>query len=138
MSGRLARIALVAVDTFAAVTAIGGGFALAVGLEGDRFPQSWLERTPFRSYVAPGLLLAGAVGGTAGVAAVASLRAPRAGGRASIVAGSVLASWIVGEILVLAKDEERVSPTEITYLAVAGAMSVLGWTVSRGPHALRR
>jgi hypothetical protein len=137
MSGRLPRVALVAVDTFTAVTAIGGGLALAAGLEGARFPTTWLEGTPFRSYVAPGVLLAGAVGGTAGVAAIASVRSPRAGGRASMVAGAVLASWIVGEILLLAKDDAVVSPTESLYLAIAGAMSALGWTVARGAHVSR-
>ncbi len=137
MSGRLPRVALFAVDTFTAVTAIGGGLALAAGLERDRFPTAWLDGTPFASYVAPGLLLAGAVGGTAASAAVASVRAPRAGGRASIVAGTVLASWVVGEILVLAKDDEVVSPTEVTYLAVAAAMVTLGVAVARGAHALR-
>ena len=89
MRGRLLRGALVAVDAFTAVTAVGGGAALAAGLERDRFPTSWLDGTPFRSYVAPGLLLAGAVGGTAAAATVASVGSPRAGGRASMVAGTV-------------------------------------------------
>ena len=32
------RLALVAADAFAAVSAVGGGVALVAGLEGDRFP----------------------------------------------------------------------------------------------------
>jgi hypothetical protein len=51
------------VDVFVALTALGGGIALATGLEADRFPLDWLRGTPFRNYVIPGLILAGVVGG---------------------------------------------------------------------------
>lgn len=90
MRSNRVRVALVTVDAFAAVTAVGGGLALATGLEGDRFPAEWLRGTPFSSYVVPGLILAGVVGGRAAVAAAATLRHPRAGGRASLLAGVVL------------------------------------------------
>jgi hypothetical protein len=45
------------------VTAVGGGTALATGLESDRFPAEMLRGTQFGSYVIPGLILAGVVGG---------------------------------------------------------------------------
>jgi hypothetical protein len=134
MSGRAwvgRRTALVAVDAFTALTAIGGGAALAGGMEGDRFPASWLDGTPFRSYVAPGLLLAGVVGGTAAVATIATVRQPVIGGRISMIAGGVLAAWIVGEVAILSKDGEVVSPTEAVYLAAAAAMIALGGSVAR-------
>jgi len=44
--GHRARAALVVVDAFAAVTAIGGGLALVAELEGDRFPSTWLAAAP--------------------------------------------------------------------------------------------
>jgi hypothetical protein len=88
------RVALLAVDAFAAVTAVGGGLALVTGLEGDRFPADWLRGTPFSSYVVPGLILAGVVGGSAAVAAAATLRSPRAGGRISMLAGMIMIGWI--------------------------------------------
>lgn len=93
--------ALVAVDAFAAVTAVGGGIALATGLEEDRFPATWLMGTPFRSYRVPGLLLAGLVGGGAACAAASTLRSPTTGGRASLLAGAVLMCWIGGETRLL-------------------------------------
>jgi hypothetical protein len=133
---RLSHLALISADAFAAITAIGGGIALAAGLERDRFPATWLTGTPFRSYVGPGLLLAGVVGGGAAAATVASIRSPRASGPASVLAGAVLASWILGEVVLLAKDEAVISPTEALYLGVAIAMTGLGLRATRARRLL--
>src|SRR5271157_1831394 len=57
------RIVLVVVDAVVGLTAIGGGIALAAGLEGERYPVEWLTGTPFSSYLIPGLILSVAVGG---------------------------------------------------------------------------
>ena len=57
-----AEVALLILAGFVALTAIGGGIALAAGLEGERFPAEWLEGSPFEDYRVPGLILAG-VGG---------------------------------------------------------------------------
>jgi hypothetical protein len=73
------RVAHFVVDAFAAVTAVGGGTALATGLESDRFPAEMLRGTQFGSYVIPGLILAGVVGGSVAVAAAATLLSPGAG-----------------------------------------------------------
>ena len=126
-----ARVALAAVDTFAAVTAVGGGIALATGLEGGRFPAEWLKGTPFSSYMAPGLILAGVVGGSATVAAAATLRSRRAGGPASLLAGVVLMGWIVGEIRLLKQPASRGTWTEFFFFAVGLMMAVMGLTVGR-------
>src|SRR5512135_3821044 len=79
-----ARLALVGLDGFAALTAICGGIALAAGLEASRFPATWLQGTPFASYLLPGLILAAVVGGSAAVAAIEAVRSARTGGRASM------------------------------------------------------
>jgi deazaflavin-dependent oxidoreductase (nitroreductase family) len=83
------------------------------------------------SYALPGSILAGAVGGTAAVATLATLVRPRLAGRASTVAGLVLAGWIVGEVLILTADGELVSLTEVVYLAAAAAMVGLGRSFDR-------
>ena len=126
------RAALVIVDAFVALAAIGGGLALALGMEGGRFPLAWLEGTPFADYVAPGLILAVAVGGSAAVATVAVVRDARGGGRASVVAGAVLVAWIVGEMLVLTGDGEIMSPTELVFLVTGAVTMALGAAVARG------
>jgi hypothetical protein len=124
-----ARAALVALDGFTALTAIGGGIALATGLEGGRFPAELLAGTPFQSYVVSGLILAGAVGGSAAVAAAATLRNPRAGGLASAVAGAVLMGWIAGEVGLLPREAR--SWVEAAYFSVGLAMVALGLTVGQ-------
>ena len=53
-SSRIVHTALIVLDGFTALTAIGGGIALAVGLERDRFPPERLRGTPFCSYLVPG------------------------------------------------------------------------------------
>jgi hypothetical protein len=57
--GSRTRRALIALQLFVLVTAIGGGIALGAGLEGGRFPLSWLAGTPFADYAGPGLILVG-------------------------------------------------------------------------------
>ena len=57
------RVAHFVVDAFTAVAAVGGGTAWATGLESDKFPAKMLRGTQFGSYVIPGLILAGVVGG---------------------------------------------------------------------------
>ena len=120
------RIALVSLDMFAAVTAIAGGAMLAIGLEDARFPADWLAGTPFDTYTIPGVILTGAVGGSAAIAAAAVWRRRR-GGPMSILSGVVLLGWIVGEIAILnGRRSDMISPMEGLYLAVALAMIGLG------------
>jgi hypothetical protein len=132
-----ARQALVAVDAFTAATAVWGGIALATGREDGRFPIAWLQGTPFHSYRVPGLLLAGLVGGSASGATVATLRSPRAGGRASLLAGVTMMGWIVGEIRLLKQPQSRGTVVEFFYLAVGALMASLGLAVGSprpSPH----
>jgi len=59
----LTRIPLIAVTAFVAVTALGGGLTLAlssifIGIRGDFLPPaSYLDGSPFASYLIPGLAL---------------------------------------------------------------------------------
>ncbi len=62
MASSWSRLPLVALEALVSLTGIGGGFALASGLEGGRFPLGLLHSTPFSSYVIPGLILAVFVG----------------------------------------------------------------------------
>jgi hypothetical protein len=56
--------------------------------------------------VLPGIILAGVVGGSAATAAVALVRSPSKGARASILAGPILMAWIVAEG-VMAQQPQR-------------------------------
>lgn len=129
MNNRI-RALLFITDLLVALTAVGGGIALIVGLETGRFPADWLEGTPFSSYVLPGVILAVVVGGSATLAALSLLRSPTGGG-ASVLAGVVMMGWIIAEILLLKQPSEP-TWTEVFYFALGLVMVLLGWLVGRG------
>jgi hypothetical protein len=132
-ANRFIRAALVGLDGFTALTAVGGGVALAAGLEGDRFPAGLLRGTPFRSYVVPGLILGGAVGGSAAVATACVLRSPWLGARASTLAGAVLMGWVAGEVLILRAPGAR-SRVEAAYFGIGLLMAGLGLAAAQTPR----
>jgi len=82
---RICGATLFIASILVALTAIGGGVTLAIGM--DKFPAAWLIGTPFRSYLIPGLILAVVVGGSAAAAVVATLCGPDAGALASMLTG---------------------------------------------------
>lgn len=97
------RVLLAALCLFAGLSAIGGGAGLAFGSDGSlmRIPLSLLAHSPFRDFFVPGLLLASIVGGVSTLAGVLLLvRHPRADAEA-LVAGGILSTWIVVEVLLL-------------------------------------
>ena len=118
---RILRGVLVALDAFVGLTALGGGVSLMTGT--DAFPASWLEGTPFSSYVVPGLILATAVGGSAIAATIAVAAGRRFGALASIVAGVVLMGWISGEVLLLKQPS---APTWIECLNFTAGIAMSG------------
>jgi hypothetical protein len=85
------------------LTAIGGGIELVWHPDGSfmQLPRSLLERSPFHDFLVPGLLLAVVVGGINTLAGVLVIvRHPRADAEA-IVAGAILAGWIMVEVLLI-------------------------------------
>jgi hypothetical protein len=131
IDGQRARIVLVVVAGFVAVTALGGGVALATGMEADRFPLALLDGTPFSSYLIPGLILALAVGGSATIATATLLRRSGASGFSSTLAGAILTGWIVGEVLLLPMERSWV---EVLYFALGIVMLLLGAARKRAPR----
>lgn len=100
MNTRLLRGSLIFLDGFAAVSALFGGLELETGWP-TRFPTSMLRGTPFADYLIPSLLLGIVVGGSAAIATAASIRSREAGALWSFIAGSIMAGWIVGEVVIL-------------------------------------
>lgn len=124
------RITLMSITAFIALMAVGGGIALATGLEDSRFPREMLAGTPFNSYVLPGVLLAVLVGGSAAVATIMLWRRARYGAAASVIAGGIMMGWIIGEILLL---EQPTEPTgiELIFFALGLALAGLGLMLQR-------
>ncbi len=84
---------------FSALTAIGGGIAMLLGL--DKFPPQWLEGTPFKTYRIPALILVCVVGGSSAVAFVAILLRSPLASTFTVAAGAIMMGWISGEVQIL-------------------------------------
>lgn len=108
---------------FNAVSSVGGGLALMV----DWIPEqaSWVRDTDFESNYFPGVILMAVVGGSSLIAAVAMRKRTDGWQLASIVAGTVMVFWIVGEVASI----RAFHFLQVIYL-VTGALVVL-WTPAR-------
>jgi len=115
-----------------ALTAIPGGIALVSGIEGARFPTSWLSGTPFHTYMVPGLILSLAVGGNAAIAFVLTIRRRKLARVWSALAGLCLAGFILVEIIILKQSPPGPTAMEIVYLALALPLALSGF--ARGGH----
>ncbi len=91
--------ALISLALFNAVSAIGGGIGLVTGTL--PVPTSLLARTPFDTYVVPGIFLAVVIGGSALVGALALLKRTRHSRSVSAAAGLIMVGWIAGETIIV-------------------------------------
>lgn len=114
---------------FVALTAISGGAELVTGWPREQ-PPEWLDGTPFDSYVVPGLLLGGVVGGTSAVAAWGAATGSRGWPAYVGLAGVVLTGWTVTEVAVLSQPEAP-TPVEWFYSGLGLVMVALGAAGSR-------
>lgn len=127
MNKRALRWTLVGLDAFAALCTVAGGVELVTGLKS--FPASWLQGTPFSDYTVPGLILGIVVGGSATAATVMTVRSTGEGAVASLVAGLMLAGWIVGEVLLL--NQPNPTPVEATFFGVGVLMAALAMWLAK-------
>lgn len=111
MKPQLARLVIGVLEVLIALSAIAGGIALLAGTYQDgvlieaggkaRFPLEWLQHTPFSDYTIPALILTIGVGGSSLLGAVLVWTFPKAGILASVVAGLIMAGFILVEMLML-------------------------------------
>ena len=124
MQHRLQHISLLLLTGFIALTAIGGGITLLVGLEANRFPLDWLRGTPFPDYTIPALLLAVVVGGSALAACILVLRRHRMSAPVSRAAGVIMMGYIVVEYLILQQEPPGPTNIEVFYFGL-GALIIM-------------
>lgn len=117
------RTILLGLLLFNGVTAVGGGLALMTGWIPDQ--ASWVRDTDFASNYFPGVILMAVVGGSSLVAAAALAKRTDGWQLASIVAGTIMVFWIVGEIASI----RGFHVLQVIYL-VTGAL-VVAWTPAR-------
>ena len=76
--------------------AVAGGVGLISG--GLKFPLEWLSRSPFTSYLIPGIVLLTVNGIGSLVGGIASFRRYRYAGEIAVALGIFLALWIVIQV----------------------------------------
>ena len=82
-----------------------------------------LARSPFGSYLVPGIVLFAVVGGTQALAAWAELRRWSRAGWLSVVAGVVLAGWIAVQAAMIGLGH----PMQPSLFVVGVVIAGLGW-----------
>jgi len=149
MKHKLIRIVIGVPEAFIALSAIGGGIIMLAGTyqggvlieAGGRgqFPLEWLQNTPFSDYTIPALVLVIGVGGSSLIAAVTVFTGREVGVLASLVAGLIMAGYIVVEVVML---KQRVSWIEGLYfglgLLISGLASYLWMAEDHHHHFLTR
>ena len=112
---------------FNGLSATAGGLALMT----DRIPEqaSWVRATDFPSNYFPGVILMAVVGGSSLIAAAALVKRSDGWQLASIVAGTIMVFWIIGEIASI----RGFHFLQVIYL-VTGVL-VVTWTPARQTEA---
>ncbi|WP_291048507.1 hypothetical protein [Herbiconiux sp.] len=114
---------------FVGITAIAGGAALVVGeISGDQSgllvpAPSYLEGSPFSSYLVPGLLLAVVVGGAQLTALAVLVRRPALAPAVTAMAAYTILIWIFVQMIII-----PFSPLQLVYF-LAG-LAEIGLVVS--------
>jgi hypothetical protein len=112
---------------FNGLSATVGGLALMT----DWIPEqaSWVRDTDFRSNYFPGVILMAVVGGSSLIAAAALVKRSDGWQLASIVAGTIMVFWIIGEVASI----RGFHFLQVIYL-VTGVL-VVTWTPARQTEA---
>jgi hypothetical protein len=84
---------------FSALNAFGGGFYGMFGAEG--IPVEWLEGSPFRNYIIPGMVLFFVIGGAFTFAAIAVFARLRIARKATITAIALVLFWLSVQVAII-------------------------------------
>lgn len=116
---------LVGLELFLALGAVAGGGAMLVDPtgEGQGLPADLLDGTPFRSYLVPGIVLLLANGLVPAAVAVLAIRRDPAAAWGHRAVAAVLASWMVGET-VLIGWASWMQPFFFAYAAAVAALAL--------------
>ena len=119
---------LLALLLFNGVSATFGGLALMTNWIPEQ--ASWVRHTDFPSNYLPGVILMAVVGGSSLIAAAALVKRSDGWQLASIVAGTIMVFWIIGEVASI-RDFHFL---QVVYL-VTGALVVGRTPARRTEHA---
>jgi hypothetical protein len=136
-----ARLSLLVVSIFNALSALGGGIGMVVA-DGLSMPKSMLADTPFSTFTVPGLILALVVGGTQAAAVWLLLARRRSALLWSAVAGFGMLIWVVTEIgfihaLMYAQVIYLVAGL-VQLILVFALLGIVSWLPRQDPSAHRQ
>ena len=129
----VARAVLVGVELLVTVGAVFGGVGLIANNAIGMLPE-WLDRTPFTSWVWPGVLLLLIVAVPMGTAGFAEITRRSWAFAASLIAGTAQVGWIVAQWLII----QRYFVLQPIMLTCGVVVAVLAWWVHRGEPLWRR
>lgn len=116
---------LVILTSMVALTAVAGGFLLIMDPSGtgSHLSIAALRNSPFKDYLAPGILLLTMVGGINGIALVCQLIRAKGLYIWTIAGATVLLGWTVAQMLIFAET----SWLQFFFLLTSGLMILLCW-----------
>jgi hypothetical protein len=140
------RFALVVIEAFIGLGAIGGGIALLIGAFAQWLPVAWLQGTPFNDYTIPGLILTMVVGGGMMLAAATLFSQREWAVLLQASMGLILIGWEIVEVVIIDRYEQAVVPSTVVQqvlfsglgLAIFGLAAYLWMAEYRGHSFLIR
>jgi hypothetical protein len=120
---RWTRLILIITEAFVALSAFVAGAMFMAAPSGRLMgmTQPTLTRSPFGSYLVPGMVLFAVVGGTQALAVWAELRRWKSAGWLSVVAGVVLAGWITVQVAMIGIGHPMQPSLFVAGVVIAGA-----------------
>lgn len=125
----IARPLLIGLELFVAANAVYGGVGLIVG-DALGLPAEWLDGTPWRTFLWPGIFLLLVVAVPMTVAAAGELLRRPWAARASVTAGALQVGWILAQWAIM----QRYHPLQPTMLAAGLVVAALALLAYRPPR----
>ena len=125
MKHKAIRIALVVIETFIGLGAIGGGIAILTGAFDQWLPLAWLQGTPFSDYTIPGLILLIIVGGGMLLAATTVFIQREWAVLLSAAMGLVMIGFEVFEIAIINRYVDAIIPSTLAQQALMSGLGLV-------------
>ena len=125
MKQKAIRIALVVIETFIGLGAIGGGIAILTGAFNQWLPVAWLQDTPFSNYTTPGLLLLIVVGGGMLLAATTLSVLREWSVLLSAAMGLVMIGFEIFEVAIIDRYAQAIVPTTVVQQVLMSGLGLV-------------